>query len=284
MKRPLTFSEQFQKLKDHGVRVDGEPLAIQSLECVNYYRLRGYLLGFDLQNTAHSVNFSDVWDVYCFDRELRDIMWKAIGPIEIAVRTQFAYTLAVEYGATAYRDETLFKNEEKHNKNVSYINTEIERAKKNREPYVTHNLEKFGDLPIWAAVELMSFGCLSRFCANLKPFLIKKIAKFFDTNGTFFTSWLRHLVTVRNICAHHNRFYNRVMAITPKLPSEYARFAGNKQFPTIIVLNKLYRGVSATDCSEFVANLEMLIKKYPNVSLKPLDFPDNWHDILCKGK
>ena len=34
-------------------------------------------------------------------------------------------------------------------------------------PYVVHNIDKYGRLPVWAAVEIMSFGTLSMLYGNL---------------------------------------------------------------------------------------------------------------------
>ena len=45
--------------------------------------------------------------------------------------------------------------------------TEIKRNY--REPFVIHHKEKYnGKFPIWAVIELISFGALSRMYSNLK--------------------------------------------------------------------------------------------------------------------
>ena len=49
-------------------------------------------------------------------------------------------------------------------------------------------------------------------------------------------SWLRHLTYVRNICAHHSRLFNRVMTTRPTMISPDSAYKGDKQFPTLLVI------------------------------------------------
>lgn len=85
-------------------------------------------------------------------------------------------------------------------------------------------MDKYGKLPVWAAVECMSLGTLSMLYGNLDPDtgtsdssrgVQAEVAEAFGTKPYYLRSWMHHLTTVRNIAAHHDRFYNRVMTIRP---------------------------------------------------------------------
>jgi abortive infection bacteriophage resistance protein len=74
--------------------------------------------------------------------------------------------------------------------------------------------------PIWAACEVMSFGLLSRFYANIKQASTKKkIARTYDMGGPLLESFLTHASYLRNLCAHHSRLWNRSFTITFSLPT-----------------------------------------------------------------
>lgn len=44
LKPPLTFEEQIERLRQHGMIVDSKDVALAVLKQVNYYRLTGYAL------------------------------------------------------------------------------------------------------------------------------------------------------------------------------------------------------------------------------------------------
>ena len=46
LKKPLDFSEQISKLKEHNVEIKDEEAALKVLSKINYYRFSGYALQF----------------------------------------------------------------------------------------------------------------------------------------------------------------------------------------------------------------------------------------------
>ena len=70
-------------------------------------------------------------------------------------------------------------------------------------------------MPIYALVEVFSFGTLSKFYKNMKNGDKKIVAKSFGVGYTYLESWLESIVYVRNICAHYGRLYNAKLAKTP---------------------------------------------------------------------
>ena len=85
-KKPLTLQEQVNKLKSRGLLIDDKPLAIRYLSNISYYRLRAYTYPFqdninpsaDHKFLRSDIHFSDIIDLYCFDRRLRSLIFNAI--------------------------------------------------------------------------------------------------------------------------------------------------------------------------------------------------------------
>lgn len=288
--KATTFEQQISKMRYRGLTIDDESFALSQLQDINYYRLRGYWLTLEESGSfTKGTSFDDIWEIYQFDCELRRWLWQAIAPIEIKLRIQFAYEFSHRCGPDAYLD--VFNYHKRANFERALANYQRERDRSYRQgvPCVVHNMNKYGKLPVWAAVEIMSFGTLSMFYGNLKLGLgidengiglADAIAGAFGTKSRYLKSWAHHLTTVRNIAAHHDRFYNRVMVIRPLLLKMDTRYAGLRQFTTLLIIKRIYEkswqddwkllGKSLADCSD----------RHPNVSLYPMGFPSNWKRIL----
>ena len=56
VKKPATFQEQLQKLKDRGCIIEDESFAMEVLKNINYYRLSAYFIPFKKdENSFRSV-------------------------------------------------------------------------------------------------------------------------------------------------------------------------------------------------------------------------------------
>lgn len=99
LKKPLTFEEQLQKLKDHGIAVSDEAEAVCALKKINYYRFTGYALQFRVDpkysNYTEGTTFESVYHIYLVDERLRDLFRMYIEKAEIYYRTQIAYGFSV---------------------------------------------------------------------------------------------------------------------------------------------------------------------------------------------
>lgn len=74
-KPPLTYQEQVARLEARGMAVADRSEAAFYLSHLNYYRLAGYWLPFEMDHATHrfrpGTSFRDVLNLYFFDRELR---------------------------------------------------------------------------------------------------------------------------------------------------------------------------------------------------------------------
>ena len=281
-KPALTLDEQVAHLRAKGLSVPDGERAVACLACVNYYRLRGYWLTLEESGRfKRGVSFQDVWDVANIDSDVRQWVAAAIEPVEIKLRAQFAQQLAVRHGANALRQAGLFKSEERYRGSMAGLDREIRRALRDRNPFVAHHMEKDGMLPIWATVEVASLGTISKLYGNLKDAEASRaIAASFGIKPYYLKGWVEHLTYVRNICAHHNRFYNRLVTKRPVLYRDDRRYAGAKEFPTFLVLRQLHMRSWPSEWPDRLAQLCAVFDRRPSVDVAPMGFPKNWREAM----
>lgn len=281
IKKPTTFKEQVELLKSKNLIIENKEKAICILQKVNYYRLSTYMLTYKTKDRFHDgVSIRDVYSLYQFDKELRNLILPMLENIEIAFRAHIAYLIAHKYGALGYKDYRNFKNKNYHKSMLKNFKKEINRSD---EIFVGHYKWYYGGVfPIWVVIEVTSFGVLSKMYNNLKDEDKDKIAnKYYNAKGEFVRTWLHSLSTLRNICAHYGRLYNRKLRVTPKLfkADKKKGIKNNTVFANLFIIGRL--SLDKDEWGHFVTKLEALIEHYNNVvDLKCLGFPENWQDIL----
>lgn len=148
--------------------------------------------------------------------------------------------------------------------------------------FVRNFRENYEDsnLPIYALVEVFSFGTLSKFYKNMHNKDKKAVAKTFGVGYTHIESWLESISYVRNICAHYGRLYNAKMSKTPMLYKEYtqAGIGNNRIYGVLLCMKHLLK--NDTHWNLFVDKIEMLFDKYERVQTSTMGFPENWKDML----
>mgnify|MGYP000623335693 CR=1 FL=1 len=294
LKDPKTLDEQIQILKSRNMEIENEERAIEILKRTNYYRLTAYALQFKYKNQYNNITFDKMYKLYEFDMKLRHLILSVLENIEISLRTYIAYNLSLKYGAEAHNKEEIFKDINLHkgyyDEDGRYHNglldeIESEKRKKKNELFVKHHIKTYnGKFPIWAVVEIFSFGMLSKMYKNLVVAEQKEISRgCFNTNHQLLESWLDTLAYIRNTCAHYGRLYNKKLPKIPKIHSRYSQYKEdieiNKVFVAILALKELLTPINKYD--EFKESLKSLIKEYINViDLYTLGFIDKWEEIL----
>ena len=286
-KPPITISQQVELLKSRGCIIDDEFECSEFLSRVNYYRLSAYFLPFLDSKTDSYVtgtNFSRICRIYNFDQILRMLLLSVIEDIEVFVRTQVAYYCAHKYDPLGYEDAINFNNRHDHAKFIAAIESEVKRNE--NVLFVKHHIKKYnGKLPIWVAVELFSFGTLSRFFSDLKLPDQKILAKeMFGLDNRIIRSWLHCGTGLRNICAHYGRLYFRELGALPLTPKKFTTPFDRSLFSSIVMLMHMYPDIEKWNLI-FTYPLEHVFSKYENVlDTKHMGFPDNWREILAQKK
>ncbi|HHY43170.1 MAG TPA: hypothetical protein GX514_10070, partial [Thermoanaerobacterales bacterium] len=277
VKPPSTIQQQIELLKRRNLIIEDEEFAKHVLTHVSYYRLSGYSLTLRRNDIFYpGVTFNTIYEIYEFDKKLRYLLLDLVEIVEISFRTHIGYHLAHKYGPLCYTDSKYFEKEVYHKEFLSDLQKEIERNK--QELFVKHHIEKYGGkFPIWVAVEILSFGTLSRLFNNMKKEDKNTISKtYYNFPAVYITTWLRSLVVLRNICAHYGRLYNRRFTITPKLGKKDKKLGiqNDKLFALVFILKYLIK--DDNKWTSFLINLEALFETFDKVYPSLMGFPANW--------
>jgi len=227
-----TYTEQLEILKIRGLEVEDETKALHILKHHNYYRISAYRFPFETAKDQfkEGATFDQLWELYCFDRVLRQLIAEACKKVEISVRARWAHIMSERHGPQAYEELDVFcdltANEKKrqkaakfHLENLLSLDRELSRSK---EVFVTHYRYEKHVLrpPIWVVSESMTFGLLSRFYDGIARDSDKKaIAKTYNLSVDGLRSILQRTVYIRNLCAHHSRLWNRKLTVNMSLPN-----------------------------------------------------------------
>lgn len=293
-KPPLSNADLINKLQTAGLEIPNAADAECILLEIGYYRLKGYF--FDLIDPSskkfpQGTTFESVVGIYKFDTKLSHILFGFLTQIEIAFRARLVASLAKCNDALILNDPSIFSDKEMYWKNQSAVASEIARS---NDVFINHHLKHYeGAIPIWAAVEVMSFGTLSKIIKTLKTgrgsvyFDLASYYQYQTQNGNtaapskeMLSSWIQTASFIRNICAHNSRIYNRAFSTIPRLLKADAikpvpKFNGVYQ----VILAMKYLRPSEDSWANFVAELDLLFKEYSNVvSPKKLHFPPDWRN------
>ncbi len=283
-KRPTTYAEQVEQLRQRGMQVDDAERAAFYLQHLNYYRLGAYWLPFEADHGSHrfrpGTRFEAVLDLYIFDRELRLLILDAIERFEVSARAQWAYQLAHQHGTHAHLDPGLAHNVERWQYNLDRLTDEVRRSD---ETFVKHLTQNYQEAlpPVWAVNEVMSLGLLSRWYQNLKPMATRRaIASVYACDQRVLQSWLHHLTFIRNTCAHHSRLWNRDFTIIPELPRTKpaslatASIAGSRKlYNTLLILLHLMDAIAPDH--HWRQRLVALIDTH-QPPVQAMGFPEDW--------
>ena len=278
---PIDVNEQIENLISLDLQIEDKDYAKSVLNRVSYYRLvKAYSITLKENGKyIEATTFENIVDLYLFDMELRHILFSLIEHIEVHLRAVITNYFSLKYGNFGYKDLSNYKKKNFQKSTIKELEREVKRNKKS--PFI-HNFEKNykdGEIPFYAAIEVASFGTLSKMYKNMENEDKKEIAKEFEVDYIYLESWIENLSYVRNICAHFGRLYGAKLTKTPKLYKEYLNqgISNNTIFASIINLKIL-----AEDdyYDKFHSDLLEIINKYPSAELNHLGFIRNWQSII----
>lgn len=305
-KPPLSIHEQIAKLRERGLQINDERLAECYLANISYYRLRAYTYPFqendkpgeDHRFKRNDIRFSDIIDLYCFDRRLRSLMFNAIEKIEVAARTKIVQTYAeTTNNSHWFNDRSLYKDIEKIDRNgnpttaYDILMKDIEgEIKRSNEDFIKHYNNKYEDPsmpPAWMTLEVLSLGTLSKLYQLLEKSPRKKyIAEQFGLkDDRVLANWLHAISVWRNLCAHHSRVWNRRSIINIQMPTQTNFSFLDRQTLSSLHTNKVF---AVLCCIKYISNIISpgsnlkqnilsIIEEGGNLlNLQEMGFPKNW--------
>lgn len=293
-KAPLTIESQLSLLESRGLTINDRPKALGYLQAISYYRLSAYFLPYQLTKDAFNANtsFEQIIQTYTFDRELRLLVFDCIERIEVAIRTQLIYSMAIHYNNSHWQDSQSLFVAPSYNRMGKLVDPYsdfqgiISKAKTARTPevFIKHYTDSYdtpSNPPAWMCFELLTIGELSHIYRGLRNNADKKrVSDFFDVHPTVFISWLHSITYVRNICAHHARLWNKDLAIEPEILIKPVGdwiskpFENNKR--TFYFISMLrYLLMRANPNNRLKDKLGTLFEKYPNVPIQYMGIPSD---------
>lgn len=307
-KKFLEIREQIELLASRGMEFSDVEQASSLLERVSYYRLSGYWYSFRQfasdSNSGPSrapsrtdefltgTTFESVVELYEFDRRLRDAILADVSPIEVALRASIGHSLGrldplahlkpEKLGPTARAPKS---TTEPSGKYTQWRSRYSHTLRDSREDFVAHHAAKYGgQLPVWAAVEILDWGSLSYLYSFAPPEAVTPIATRADLSTAQLTSWIKTLNVTRNHAAHNSRMFNKVFSIKPKLPGGDGKFdilgaSANRVFTQL----SLIQAMTSSLLGGHAHNVRAALQSFPHNEVVPISStgaPEGWEDSL----
>ena len=291
-KQILTIAQQLQSYIDAGMVITSRADVEKALKSVGFYRLRGY--SFHLYDNVTKkyvpgTKFEDILKLYQFDQELSALIFSMISKIEVALRVQLVESLLIHGEPLILQDSSIFKEKKLYWQNMSTVASEIARS---NDVFIKHNFDNHdGEVPVWAAVEVLSFGTLSKIIKNLKTgtgssysilaanyqYKSKK-GNLVNPSQKMLASWIQGVSVLRNMCAHNSRIYNRTIHTTPEIldADKVTPPPAHNGLYQILLAMKYLRS-SDEEWTVFVDAFDKLIQNNIGViSLTAMNLPADW--------
>lgn len=286
--------------------------AMRILERENYYNvINGYKdLFLDSRATPttdevykNGTTFDEVYALYNFDRELRNIYLKYLLKIENTFKTVIAHEFSKKYGHDNYLKIENFDNSNEQKissaiKLIGDIQQEIARQMSKHHQVVTHYMTEHGYIPLWVLVNVLTFGKIENFYKNMKPADKAAVSRQFNLQPDEFGKFMHMLALARNKCAHDERFFDirfresihtrgirnfNLLGIVRAADGSYT-YGTNDAYAIAIMFALL---LSKTDLKDFISSMRnsfsKLQKQLKTISsteiMSIMGFDSNWTNL-----
>jgi len=300
-----TLEEQVEIMRNKNLIIDDEEYVKGVLLRENYFFINGYRYLFmkSMNNRIFidGANFREIYALFYFDRQLRNILFKNILIVENNLKSVISYELSRLYGFKEknYLNPNNFTNDPKKTKQVNDLLKKVKRQiniNGAQHTATRHYQTNYGYVPLWIVVKVLSFGIVGELYTILKKEDQETIANMFKTDIESLITYLPILANYRNLCAHEDicydhrtqkeipvTKYHKLLSI-PKMNGEYI-YGINDLFALIIILKTvLHEDDFHVMLNEISYELDYLSGRLHSISInKVLDkmgFPKNYKDIV----
>ena len=299
-----TLDEQIDILISKGLVFDDIESAKSILLRENYFFLSGYrhvFLNPDRKAFIEGTKFRELYAMFSFDRQLRNVIFKNILIVENNLKSILAYVMSKNHG---FKENNYLNphNFVKDSKKTKQINDLIRKMKRQisvngkQHSATAHYLINYGYIPLWVVVKVLSFGIVGELYTILQYQDQKEIADVFGVDIYSMIEYLPILANYRNLCAHEdicysNRTqkviedtkYHRLLYIT-KSDDEYI-YGKNDLFALVIILKFMLNNEDFTlFINEISYELDRLSGKLEVITidkvLHVMGFPNNYKEIV----
>lgn len=213
MKEYKSNEELINYLLSKGVIVSNKKDALEKIERYTYYSIvNTYKNIFKDKNGNYinNVSFDEIYALFEFDKNLKNIVLKYCLEIETVIKSIMANQISKVYDIKDYLNTSNWDNRINTDIKESLlkkINKEIEKDY-NVHTAVTHYIDNYGFVPPFVLVKILTFGVASSYYGLLKQSDRQAIAKYFKISDKLLKQILKNLTIIRNIAAHSDRLYN----------------------------------------------------------------------------
>ena len=300
-----TLDEQISILQQKGLVIEDVNYTRNVLLRENYFFLMGYRHLFFKSSKDRrfilNTSFSELYAVFNFDRQLRNILFKNILIVENNAKSIFSYPPSKNYGykESDYLNPKNFNRDINRRKQVNDLLKKIQRQIRingGQHSATMHYIHNYGYLPLWICVKVLSFGIVSELYTILKKEDQDAIASIYQIDPEDLMLYFPILANYRNLCAHEDILLDhrsqRVINDTkyhsylniPKMDGEYI-YGKDDLFAIIIILKRVLREENFhLLLQEISYEIDILAGKLHTIKIeKVLDlmgFPTNFKNML----
>ena len=299
-----TLDEQIDILKNKGLVIEDIDETRNILLRENYFFLSGYrhlFLESDSKRFLSGTTFRELYAMFTFDRQIRNIIFKNILIVENNLKSILAYVMSKNHGfkENNYLNPNNFVKDSKKKKQINDLIRKMKRqisVNGKQHSATAHYLINYGYIPLWVVVKVLSFGIVGELYTILQYQDQLEIAEAFGVDVYSMIEYLPLLANYRNLCAHEDICYNnktqkaiedtkyhRMLYIT-KADGEYI-YGKNDLFALVIILKfildkddfTLFMNEISYEIDHLAGKLKVIrIDKV----LYAMGFPNNYKEIV----
>lgn len=301
-----TLDEQIELLKQKGLIIEDETYAKEVLLRENYFFLSGYRHLFLKEDGSRQfkdgTNFRELYGLFNFDRQLRNILFKNILIVENNLKSILSYVVSKNHGFKEqnYLRADIFVNDYNKNRQVNDLIRKMKRqinVNGKQHTATSHYIHNYGYIPLWVVVKVLSFGIIGELYSILKREDQEEIAKIYRISVHNLVNYLPILANYRNLCAHedlcfNNKTYKKIertkyhdlLNIPQNEDLEYI-YGINDLFSIVIIMKQILKEEDFhLMISEISYELDILDGKLETIEirkvLEEMGFPINYKEIV----
>lgn len=301
-----TLDEQIDLLIAKGLVIDDIDYAKEVLLRENYFFLSGYRHLFlrpdGSRKFLSGTNFRELYGMFNFDRQLRNILFKNILIVENNLKSILSYVMSKNHGFKEqnYLNADNFVNDYNKAKQINDLLRKMKRqinVNSKQHAATSHYMANYGYIPLWIVVKVLSFGIVGELYSILKKEDQEEIANVYDVSVHNLVNYLPILANYRNLCAHEDLCFNNkthkkidhtkyhdILNISRDDENEYI-YGVNDLFAIIIILKQILKDEDfVLMMNEISYELDILDGKLETIEitdvLEVMGFPINYKEIV----
>ncbi len=301
-----SLDEQIEILKNKGLVIDDIESAKEILLRENYFFLSGYRHLFLRKDGSRKfiqgTNFRELYGMFNFDRQLRNILFKNILIVENNLKSILSYVMSKNHGFKEqnYLNADNFVQDYTKTRQINDLIRKMKRqinVNGKQHAATNHYIVNYGYIPLWIVVKVLSFGIVGELYSVLQKEDQEEIANVYGVHVHDLIDYLPILANYRNLCAHEDMCFNNkthkkinhtkyhdFLNIEKDEENEYI-YGVNDLFAIIIILKQILKSDDfIMMMNEISYELDVLDGKLETIMitdvLDVMGFPTNYKEIV----